>query len=138
MLKEKSKKQLTRAEEQVMKILWDIVEGMVQDVRKQFPDPKPNRNTISTVIRILEGKGFVGHKTNGNVYVYYPIIIKEAYSKFLLFDLMENYFNNSLPTLAAFLIKEKDLTRGELIEFLEDFKKNLKEYVNINDCVSSH
>ena len=103
-----------------MKILWDIVEGMVQDVRKQFPDPKPNRNTISTVIRILEGKGFVGH------------------SKFLLFDLMENYFNNSLPTLAAFLIKEKDLTRGELIEFLEDFKKNLKEYVNINDCVSSH
>jgi BlaI family transcriptional regulator, penicillinase repressor len=122
-LKEKSVKKLTRAEEQVMKILWDLEEGMVQDVRKQFPDPKPIRNTISTVIRILEVKRFVEHKTTGNVYVYYPIIKKEAYSKFLLFDLMENYFNNSLPILAKFLIKEKDLTRDELIEILEDFKR---------------
>ena len=122
-MKEKIGKKLTRAEEQVMKILWDLGEGIVQDVRKQFPDPKPNRNTISTVIKILEGKGFVEHKTNGNVYIYYPIIKKEAYSKFLLFDLMENYFKNSLQTLAIFLIKEKDLTRGELIEILEDFKK---------------
>jgi BlaI family transcriptional regulator, penicillinase repressor len=122
-LKEKIGKKLTRAEEQLMKILWDLGEGIVQDVRKQFPDPKPNRNTISTVIKILEGKGFVEHKTNGNVYINYPIIKKEAYSKFLLFDLMENYFNNSLPTLATFLIKEKDLTREELIEILEGFKK---------------
>jgi len=126
LLKERSEKKLTRSEEQVMKILWYFGEAMVQDVRKQFPDPKPNRNTISTVIRILEGKGFVGHFAYGNFYVYYPIITKEAYSKFLLYDLMENYFNNSFTTLVKFLIKEKDLTGGELIEILEDFKKNLK------------
>ena len=126
-MKEKSEMHLTRAEEQVMQILWDLGEGLVKDVRERFPDPKPARNTVSTVVRILERKGFVGHKVYGNVYLYYPVVSKQLYSKTELFSLMENYFNNSFPALASFFVKENDLTIKELEELLEDTKKELSK-----------
>ena len=125
-MKKKSELHLTRAEEQIMQILWDLGEGLVKDVRERFPDPKPVRNTVSTVIRILERKGFVGHKTYGNVYVYYPVVSKELYSKNQLLGLMENYFNNSFPAMVSFFAKETDLTIGELDKVLEDLRNELK------------
>jgi BlaI family transcriptional regulator, penicillinase repressor len=119
--------QLTKAEEQVMQILWELGEGLVKDVRDRFSDPKPARNTVSTVVRILEKKGYVGHKVYGNVYLYYPLVSKSDYSKSQLFGLMEGYFNNSFPAMASFFAREKDLTVKELEELLEDTKKELSK-----------
>jgi predicted transcriptional regulator len=117
--------QLTRAEEQVMQILWDRKEGLVKDIRDSFDDPKPARNTVSTVLRILEKKGFVGHKAYGNVHLYHPLVSKREYSKKQLFSLMESYFNNSFPAMASFFAREKDLSVRELEELLEDTKREL-------------
>ena len=114
---------LTRAEEQIMQILWDMGEGLVKDIRDRFEDPKPARNTVSTVVRVLEKKKYVDHRTYGNVHVYYPLVSKQEYSKNQLFGLMENYFNNSFPAMASFFVREKDLTVRELEELLEDTKK---------------
>jgi len=119
--------QLTKAEEQIMQILWEMGEGLVKDIRDHFNDPKPARNTVSTVLRILEKKGYVGHKSYGNVYLYLPLISKSEYSKSQLFGLMEGYFNNSFPAMASFFAKEKDLTLSELEEMLEDTKKELSK-----------
>jgi BlaI family transcriptional regulator, penicillinase repressor len=117
--------QLTKAEEQIMQMLWEMGEGLVKDVRDRFPEPQPARNTVSTVLRILEKKGFVGHKAYGNVHVYHPLITRSEYSKSQLFGLMESYFNNSFPAMASFFAREKDLTIKELEELLEDTKREL-------------
>ena len=118
--------QLTKAEEQVMQYLWELKEGLVQHVRECFKDPKPSRTTVSTIIRILETKGFVAHKANGRVYTYYPLIDKEEYSKHQLFGMLKNYFNNSFASMASFFAKESDMSIQEMEALLEDTKKNLK------------
>lgn len=119
--------QLTKAEEQVMQILWDMKEGLVKDIRDHFNDPKPARNTVSTVLRVLEKKEYVSHKAYGNVHVYFPLISKREYSKSRLFGLMEDYFNNSFPAMASFFAREKDLTIKELEELMEDTRKELRK-----------
>lgn len=119
--------QLTKAEEQIMQILWEMDEGLVKDIRDRFEDPKPARNTVSTVVRVLEKKGFVGHKAYGNVHLYFPLIAKSDYSRSQLFGLMEGYFNNSFPALASFFAREKDLSIKELEELLADTRKELKK-----------
>jgi len=117
--------QLTKAEEQVMQHLWELGEGLVKDIRDRFDDPKPVRNTVSTVLRILEKKEFVAHKTYGNVHVYYPLISKDDYSKTQLFGLMKSYFNNSFPAMASFFAREKDLTIQDLEQLLEETKQEM-------------
>jgi predicted transcriptional regulator len=119
--------QLTKAEEQIMQMLWEMGEGLVKDVRDRFPEPKPARNTVSTVLRVLEKKGIVGHKAYGNVHVYHPLITRSEYSKTQLFGLMESYFNNSFPAMASFFVREKDLSVSELEELLEDTRRELSE-----------
>jgi BlaI family transcriptional regulator, penicillinase repressor len=126
-MKKKTEMYLTRAEEQIMQILWDLGEGLVKDVLERFPDPKPVRNTVSTIIRILEHKGFVNHRVYGNIHLYYPIVSKEAYSKNQLLRLMENYFNNSFSSMASLFAQEKDLTVEELDVILEDLSKEQKK-----------
>ena len=133
MKKERKSLYLTRAEEQVMQILWDLEEGLVKDVREKFPEPRPARNTISTVIRVLEKKGFVDHKDYGSVYVYYPVVSREEYSKSQLYSLMENYFNNSFPALASFFAKEKYFTISELDAMLKELKNEMKNNSNDNE-----
>ncbi len=122
---EERKLQLTKAEEQIMQILWDLEEGLVKDIRDRFPEPRPSRNTVSTVVRILEKKNFVSHKAYGNVYVYFPLVTKEEYSKNQLFGLIENYFGNSFPAMASFFAREKDLSIRELDGLLEDARNEL-------------
>jgi len=117
--------QLTKAEEQIMQILWDLGEGLVKDILDKFEEPKPARNTVSTVVRILEKKGFVGHKDYGKVFVYYPLVLKKEYSGKQLFGLMNNYFNNSFPAMASFFAKENDLSIKDLELLLEETKKEL-------------
>lgn len=109
-----------------MQILWDMKEGLVKDIRDSFEEPKPARNTVSTVVRVLEKKGFVGHKAYGNVHLYYPLVSKSDYSKSQLFGLMEGYFDNSFPAMATFFAREKDLSLKELEELLDDTRKELK------------
>jgi len=124
-MEEERKLQLTKAEEQIMQILWDLEEGLVKDIRDRFPEPRPSRNTVSTVVRILEKKNFVSHKAYGNVYVYFPLVTKEEYSKNQLFGLIENYFGNSFPAMASFFAREKDLSIRELDSLLEDARNEL-------------
>lgn len=119
--------QLTRAEEQIMQILWDLGDGIVKDIRDKFEDPKPARNTVSTVLRVLEKKGFAGHKAYGNIHVYHPLVSRKEYSKSQLFGLMESYFNNSFPAMASFFAREKDLSIKELEELLDDTRKEMKK-----------
>ena len=119
--------QLTKAEEQVMQILWDLGEGLVKDVRDRFEDPKPARNTVSTVVRVLEKKGFIGHRAFSNVHLYFPLVSKREYSKSQLFGLMESYFDNSFPAMASFFAKEKDLSMKELNGLLDVTRKEMKK-----------
>ena len=118
---------LTKAEEQVMQILWEMNNGLVKDIRDRFNDPKPARNTVSTVLRVLEKKNYVGHEAFGNVHLYHPLISKSEYSKSQLFVLIESYFNNSFPAMASFFAREKDLSLKELEELLEDTKRELSK-----------
>jgi predicted transcriptional regulator len=119
--------QLTKAEEHVMQILWEMGEGVVTDIRNTFSDPKPARNTVSTVLRILERKGYIEHKTFSNVHLYYPIISKSEYLKSQLFGLMERYFDNSLLSVVSFLAHEKDLSLKELEKLFKDIRTGYKK-----------
>jgi BlaI family penicillinase repressor len=118
--------QLTKAEEQIMQILWDMSEGIVRDIRDKFPDPKPARNTVSTIIRVLESKGVVSYRTDGNTHIYFPLVSKKEYSKKQLFTLMRNYFDNSFPQMATFFAREKDLSIEELELLLNETKEELQ------------
>ena len=119
--------QLTRAEEQVMQILWDMGEGLVKDIRDRFDEPRPARNTVSTVVRILEKKGFVDHKSYGNVYLYFPVVSRDEYSRHQLFGLLEGYFDNSFPAMASFFAREKDLSMAEMEEVINETRKELSD-----------
>ena|ERR1700761_1449148 len=112
-------KELTKAEEQVMQILWQLKEGIVKDVLDKMPEPKPAYNTVSTVIRVLEGKGFIDHKAYGNSHVYFPLISGDDYKKFTFDKMMNNYFSNSYQSLVSFLVKEKNMNLQELEEITQ-------------------
>ena len=117
---------LTKAEEQVMQILWKVDESIVRDIVEQFTDPKPAYNTVSTVLRVLEKKHFVDHKAYGTTYLYFPLVSKKEYSKFQFTNLIKNYFNGSFPKMAAFFAKENNLTIQELEEMMDMAKDELK------------
>jgi BlaI family transcriptional regulator, penicillinase repressor len=118
---------LTKAEEQIMQILWNLGEGLVKDIRDRFDEPKPARNTVSTVIRILEKKGYVGHKDYGKVFVYYPVVMKNEYSGTQLFGLLYDYFNNSFPAMVSYFAREKDLSINDLEQMMEETKKEIEK-----------
>lgn len=109
-------KELTKAEEQVMRILWDLKEGIVKDIIERMPDPKPAYNTVSTVIRVLESKKFVDHKSYGNSHVYFPLVAEKSYKGFAFDKVMKNYFDNSYEHLVSFLVNEKKLDADEIKE----------------------
>lgn len=112
-------KELTRAEENVMQIYWELNKAFVKDVIEQFPDPKPSYSTISTVTRILESKGFLSYKKYGNTYQYFPVISKTEYAKQSLKKLSSNYFNNSLKKLVSNFPGQSDLDIREVDEIIE-------------------
>ena len=118
---------LTKAEEQVMQILWEMEEGLVKDVIKEFSQPKPAYNTVSTVIRVLEKKGFVSHKAYGNTYVYFPVVPKEEYARIHFMDFMKDYFNDSFPKMAAFFAREKNIDISEMEDILKMTEKELND-----------
>jgi BlaI family penicillinase repressor len=116
-------KELTKAEEQIMQILWQLNEAIVKDILEKIPEPKPAYNTVSTVVRVLEGKGFIDHKAYGNSHVYFPLITEDAYKKFTFDKLMNNYFDNSYKSLVSFIADDKNLGIKELDELTELINK---------------
>lgn len=117
-------KQLTKAEEQIMQVLWQLNEASVKEVISELPEPKPAYNTVSTIIRILETKKFVSHKPKGRGYVYFPIVEKTAYSNQSLHKLMNNYFGGSFKSMVSFFVKENDMDINELENVLKELNKN--------------
>jgi len=119
--------QLTKAEEQIMQILWSIEEGTVQDILKEFTDNKPARTTIATVLSILESKDFVHHRSEGRVNIYTALVSKDEYSKKQLFGFVKNYFDGSFSSMVSFFAKETNLSIEEMDRILEETKKALEE-----------
>ncbi|MFV0331508.1 MAG: BlaI/MecI/CopY family transcriptional regulator [Dysgonomonas sp.] len=119
--------QLTKAEEQVMQILWTMEEGTVQDILRGFTESKPARTTIATVLSILENKNFVEHRTEGRVNIYKALILKEEYSKKQLFGFVKDYFNGSFSSMISFFAKETNLSIEEMDTLLEETRQALEE-----------
>lgn len=119
-------KELTKAEEQVMQILWDIKSGFVKDILERFREPKPAYTTVSTIVRILEEKGFVGHKAYGKAHEYYPLVEKPTYTRVMMKGIMLKYFGNSLRQMVSFFSHEKGMTISEL----EELKRIIDEEIN--------
>ncbi len=112
-------KQLTKAEEQLMQVLWQLNEASVKEIIEQLPAPKPAYNTVSTIIRILETKEFVAHKAKGRGYIYYPIIKKTDYTNQSLHKLVDGYFEGSFNSLVSFFVKKNDVDVKELEHILD-------------------
>lgn len=118
-------KELTKAEDQIMQVLWKLKRAFVKDIIEELPEPKPAYNTVSTIVRILETKGFVDHKAYGKTHEYFPIVAREKYTQFYLNNMVKGYFNGSFASLVSFFAKENQLKVGELNELvkqLEDIK----------------
>ncbi|MCG8573861.1 MAG: BlaI/MecI/CopY family transcriptional regulator [Flavobacteriales bacterium] len=119
----KRKKELTKAEEQIMHAIWKVERGFAKDILEQLNDPKPAYNTVLTVIRVLVQKGFVKFDTFGKSNQYYPTISKEDYSAQQLKTLKQNYFNDSNAQLLSFFVKENGIDINELDDIIQLIKK---------------
>ena len=117
------KKKLTRAEEELMQVLWKVKKAFLKDIMAAFPEPRPAQSTISTVLRILEEKKFVAHKTYGKAHEYYPLIEKEDYAKDYFHSFLGKYFNGSFEQLLSFFMKEGSLSIEELDEVMRQMEK---------------
>lgn len=114
---------LTKTEEEVMQHLWDLKRGTVSDLLERFSEPRPPHSTVSSVVRILEKKGFVGHKAYGKTHEYFPLIEREQYGRRSLGDLLQNYFDGSVPRLVSQLAETEKLGKKELEELLRILEK---------------
>jgi len=114
---------LTKAEERIMKILWEIGEGFIKDIIEQFPDPKPPYNSVSTIVRVLVQKEIVGFNAFGNSHRYHPMITREEYKKSQLSRLVKDYYNNSLREVVSFFSESKKLDEKELDEVMKMLKQ---------------
>ena len=115
---------LAKREEQIMQVYWDLGKAFIKEVIPQLPDPKPHYNSVATMVKILEEKGFLDHETIGNVYSYFPIISREQYQKHAMKDIVKEYFDNSYPRMLAFFAKEQKLSEDELKEILNMIKSD--------------
>lgn len=109
-------KELTKAEEQVMEHLWELEEAFVKEIVERMEEPRPAYTTISTIIRILEKKEIVAHKTYGNTHKYFPLISKAEYSEYCTRNLIRRHFEGSLGNLVSFFTSKNNLSLGELEE----------------------
>ena len=120
-------KELTKAEEQVMQILWTIKEGVIHDILHHFEEPKPAYNTVSTIVRILETKEFISHKAYGRTHIYYPLIAKEDYSNRFFKNFLGKYFQGSFADLTSAFTESEDLSVSDLEEIRTLIDKNIAQ-----------
>lgn len=118
--------ELTKAQEEILRILWEIEEGVVSDVIARLADPKPAYNTVSTVIRVLEKKKYVSHKTYGKTHVYYPVVSKKEYAHYVMKDSLKSFFNGSLKQAVSFFVNQKDASVAELEELKQIIEMEIK------------
>ena len=116
-------RELTKAEEEIMRVLWQLQKGFVKDVLAELPEPKPAYNTVSTIIRILEKKELVGYTAYGKTHEYFPLITEEEYRRFQTEQLMANYFDNSLKKLVSFFVQDKNISLTEADEIINLLNK---------------
>lgn len=121
-------KEITKAQEEVLKALWQINEGAVSDVLDVLPDPKPAYNTVATVIKVLEKKAYVSHKTFGKTNVYYPIVEKREYAGHILKDTFKNFFNGSVNLMFSQFVKAKRTSLKELEELRKLVEEEIKQH----------
>ena len=120
-------KELTKAEEQVMHILWKLEQAFVKEIVAEMPEPKPAYNTVSTIVRILENKGFVEHEAFGKTHRYYPLISKERYTQFFLKRVVNDYFENSFQEMVSFFSQDKSISVTDLEEIMDMIQKQIRE-----------
>src|ERR1044071_9375547 len=114
---------LGKREEQIMQVYWELGRAFIKEVIPHLPDPKPHYNSVATMVKILEDKGFLSHETTGNMHSYFPVISREDYQKFALKDVVSQYFDNSYPRMLAFFAKEQKLSEKQLTEIINLIKK---------------
>ena len=119
-------KTLTKAEEEIMLILWRLGKGYVRDILKEIPEPKPAYTTVSTLVRILESKGAVSHQSIGRNHLYFPVVEMDAYKSSEVKTLVSNYFKGSFPSLVQFFAEKGKLSQADLAE-LENLVKSMKD-----------
>jgi BlaI family transcriptional regulator, penicillinase repressor len=129
-MEETSIKELTRAEEQVMQILWKIKKGFVKDILEKIEDPKPAYTTVSTIVRILQEKGFVNHKEYGRTHLYFPVVSKEEYSKAHMGNFVRDYFSNSYRKMMSFFAREESISLKEMEEIMNMMKKETENKIS--------
>ena len=113
---------LAKREEQIMQVFWDLKKAFIRDAIPLLPEPKPHYNSVATIVKILEDKGFLDHEIVGNIYCYFPVISREDYQKHAMKDIVSQYFDNSYPRMLAFFAKEQNLTEEELNEIIHLIK----------------
>ncbi len=121
---------LTKAEEKIMKLLWELEKGFIKDIIERMPEPKPPYNSVSTIVRVLVKKEIVGFTKYGGTYEYYPLISKDEYRKSQMGSLVKGYFNNSFSQVVNFFSESKNLKIDEVneaIKMLEELKKKKNE-----------
>ena len=117
---------LAKREEEIMQILWKLEKAFIKEVIEEMPEPKPHYNTVSTIVRILCDKGFVGHNSFGNTHQYYPLVPKENYQKDAISDVLKKYFDNSYSKMVAHFAKEENISENELNEIIDMIKTKKK------------
>jgi BlaI family transcriptional regulator, penicillinase repressor len=122
-------KPLTKAEEQIMQVLWKLDKAYLREIVEAMPNPKPHQNTIATLLKILAEKEFVGITVMNRHHQYYPLITKEDYSKRTIKQLVKGYFEGSFSNVVSFLVKENNISVEELESLLHQIKKqqNIKK-----------
>ncbi|TDQ06566.1 BlaI/MecI/CopY family transcriptional regulator [Pedobacter metabolipauper] len=117
--------ELTKAEERIMQIIWKLQKAFVKDIIDEMDEePKPPYNTISSIVRLLEKKGYLEYTAYGKTYEYFPSITKEDYTKTTFNKLFSGYFNNSPASLLSFMVKEQNLSDKDIAELKELIEKN--------------
>ena len=114
---------LTKAEEQVMKVLWKLDGGLLMEIVDNMPEPRPHKNTVATILKILVGKEFVKVENIGRIHRYLPTVSKDAYSGETLTGMAKNYFEGSFSNIVSFLVDEKKVSVSDLELLLQQFKK---------------
>ena len=118
---------LTRAEEQIMQVLWDLEEAFVKEILERLDDPKPAYNTVSTIVRILEKKGFVSHHAYGKSHKYYPLVSREEYTRTTMKNFVKDYFSDSFEKMVSFFARERDIDLKEMEDIMRIMQEEIEK-----------
>jgi len=117
---------LAKREEQIMQAVWQLENAFIKEIINELPDPKPHYNSVATMVKILEDKGFLGHEVIGNIYRYYPVVSKDTYQQHAMKDIVKDHSDNSYPSMPAFFAKEQKISEEELNEIINLIKSQKK------------